>query len=90
MDWLGIKRSYEMVAAWDAADEQRKRYFDSRMKMKSLPNQDILDHIKEYGTKRFDSYMDTKWNGIKLMDMSWDELALIVHEIVQEKKLNAK
>lgn len=59
----------------DAADEQRKKYFDNRMKMKSKPCKEVLDIIKKDGLDHFPTLLDVKYKDKKIGEMSWEALA---------------
>jgi hypothetical protein len=78
--WIYEDRGYSHW--WEVSDKQRERYFDNRMKMDYSPKQDIFDSIKEFGTKHFKTYLETEYNGVRLVDMSWNQLAGIIHNII--------
>lgn len=68
-----------------AATEQRKRYFDIRMKMDSKPTQDIIDFIEKEGLDPVKTILDTKYNEKRIGDMNWEELANALHNELNNK-----
>jgi hypothetical protein len=82
--WIYTERHY---FDWrEPADEQRKRYFDARFKMKYKPCKPIADYIAENGLKGFKSPLDTIYKGKKISDMSWEELAEIVVKVAKKEQ----
>ena len=70
-----------------AATEQRIRYFDMRNVMEPKPSKGTLDYIEKYGLEPFDDKYSTKYNGKRISDMKWDELAEALIKEIKNKKI---
>lgn len=83
--WIYYHRGFSHFGP--SATEQRKRYFEKRMKMRKYKLDDeIRDEIKEYGLEHVTSDYDLEYKGKKILDMNWDELAEALAKMIKKEQ----
>jgi hypothetical protein len=73
---------------FDKADEQREIYFENRKNLDIALTKKVKNHIKKHGLSRWENPLEKEYNGKQIGDMSWEDLANTVLELMEKKNVS--